>query len=187
MNNQGEQDATCRVCPKMCSWEVHINNPYKFEIYQEEEERILDDIKAKYDSAMTNKRQVESAMERMMKELEKLNYAVLGLLNQARRSLQRLKEIALKPDHLTLVDYIDRIIKSEKQEAKPGWKERVATLQDVRKQAEILTTVAEQKGAGNPFFHDSDFLQPIDMQEFEDSESGSPTIWANVWDKISQH
>ena len=122
----------------------------------------------------------------MKKELEKLHYAVLGLINQARRSLQRLKEIALKPDHLTQVDYIDLMIESEKQEAKPGWKERVATLQEVRKQAEILTTVAEQKGAGNPFFYDSDFLQPNAMQEFEDSESGSTTVWASVWDKISQ-
>ena len=186
MNNQGEQDATCRVCPNKCSWEVHVNNPYMFEIYQEEEERTLDDLKARYDSAMTNKSQVECVMERMKKELEKLNYAVLGLINQARRSLQRLKEIALKPDHLTQVDYIDLMIESEKQEAKPGWKERVATLQEVRKQAEILTTVAEQKGAGNPFFYDSDFLQPNVMQEFEDSESGSTTVWASVWDKISQ-
>ena len=60
MNNQGEQDATCGVCPNKCSWKVHVNGPCMFEIYQEEEDCTSDDLKARYDSAMTNKSQVES-------------------------------------------------------------------------------------------------------------------------------
>ena len=183
MNKQGSKDATCKVCPQKCSWEVHVNNPYRFELYQEQENRTIDDLKAKYDSAMTNKSQVEAVIETMKKELEQLNRAVLDLINQARRSLQRLKQIALKPDHLTQVDYIDLMIESEKHDAKLGWRERVTALYEVRKLAEILTTVTEQKEHGNPFFYDSKFLSP--SQE-EHREIESPSIWAGIWGTISQ-
>ena len=101
----------------------------------------LDKLKAAYDTAMANQKQLEAVMKKLECELEEIDQAVLQNINQARQSLQRLHELALRPDPLTEVEYIDILIESEKLEARPGWSERVKTLQEVRKQAEILSKV----------------------------------------------
>ena len=116
------------------------------------ETRTIDQLKAKYDSAMTIKDEVETVMMKMEKELEEVHRAVLQIIQQASQSLQCLQEIAIRPNHLTEVEYIDILIESEKQEARPGWSQRVTALSGVRRQAEILSTVAKQKEGKNPFF-----------------------------------
>ena len=68
-------------------------------------------------------------------------------MEQVRRSVQRLQEIALKPNYLTEVEYIDLIIESEKCEAKPRWLDRVQALESVRQQAEILTKLMKNPQA----------------------------------------
>ena len=65
--------------------------------------------------------------------------AVLRKIDQARTSIERLQQIALKPNHLTEVEYIDILIESEKREAKPRYLDRVKALEGVRKQAEIVS------------------------------------------------
>ena len=146
MSKQGEQDAACRVCPDECSWRDHVCNPYRFEIYQEPEIRTSKELKAKYESAMTDKGEVEAVMKKMKMELKDMDRAVLMKIQQAKRSLQRLEEIALRPGHLTEVEYIDILIESEQREARPGWKQRVKALHEVRKQAEIVTDIRSTKG-----------------------------------------
>ncbi len=41
----GSQNAKCRVCPGGCHWSRHFNNPYRFELYKEDEERTQDNLK----------------------------------------------------------------------------------------------------------------------------------------------
>ena len=141
MEIRGSRKATCKVCPNKCIWNVHVNNPYVFEVRQKTETVTLDKLKAVYDTAMTNKEEIEAVMERMENELEVMGQAVLQNIDQARQSLQRLHEIALRPDPLTEVGYIDILIESERLEARPDWSKRVKTLQEVRKRAEILSEV----------------------------------------------
>ena len=152
MNNRGSLNATCKVCPKKCSWEYHHSRSHRFEEYQEMETQTIDMFKAKYDSAMTRRGRVETMLRKMEKELEEIHKAVLQNIKQAKQNLQRLQEVALRPSHLTMVEYIDMIIESEKKDACPGWRERVKALREVRKQAEILSVVAEQEESKNPFF-----------------------------------
>ena len=71
------------------------------------------------------------------------------MVDQARRSIERLNEIALRTNPLSTVDYIEILITSEKAEARPGWKERVDQLMDVKEKAEWMQTVAQQ--GYNPF------------------------------------
>ena len=71
------------------------------------------------------------------------------MIQDIRNCLQRLEEIALKPDPLSTVDYIDTLIQSEENEANPGFKDRVNVLQKIRKRAEV--TMAVKKGEYRPF------------------------------------
>ncbi len=67
---------------------------------------------------------------------------VAGLIKNSRMSLERLHEIALKPNPLSVPDYIDLMIESEKQEAKPGFKDRIRSLLEVRKKADTISKVS---------------------------------------------
>ena len=88
-------------------------------------------------------------LRRIRDEIDNLNSTVLMLIDQVRHCLQRLEEIALKPNPLSTVDYIDLLIQTEENEAKPGWKDRIKSLQEIRKQAEIITDV--KTGKYDPF------------------------------------
>ena len=147
MDKKGTRDATCRICPQKCSWELHVNSSYMFEFYQDTETVTLDKLRDKYKSAMTNKGEVVAVMENIEMELDRRGAQVIKTIEQARQCLLRLQKIALRSDTLTEVEYIDILIKSEKLEASSGWSDRVATLNDVREQAVILSTVRDQKGA----------------------------------------
>ena len=54
-------------------------------------------------------------------------------------------EIALKPNPLTEVEYLELLIESEKREAKPGWKQRIQYLEEAKRHAEILSKVKDEK------------------------------------------
>ena len=146
-SGRGTPNAACGICPQKCSWRLHKNNPYRFELYKENETRTSDKLRKKYESAMSSKEQLECVIEDMKKELDTMNMAVLRKMEQARRSVQRLQEIALKPNYLTEVEYIDLIIETEKREAKPRWLERVKALEGVRQQAEIVTELMKNPPA----------------------------------------
>ena len=149
----GTTSAVCGVCPSRCSWKVHKNNPYRFELYKVYETVTLADLKKKYDSAIDSKKDLEKVIKKMKDEIDLMNKAVLRKMEQARKSIERLQEIALKPNHLTEVEYIDLLIQSEKSEAKPRFLERVQALEGVRKQAEILSELMKtDPKAQQPFF-----------------------------------
>lgn len=50
---------------------------------------------------------------------------VLTMIIKVQQSLQRLDEIALKPNPLTQIEYLELLTETEKNEAKKGWKQRV--------------------------------------------------------------
>ena len=62
MDNPGSTNACCTVCPRRCSWRHHFNNSFRIELYQETETMTYDNLKARYDSAMARKSQVEAAI-----------------------------------------------------------------------------------------------------------------------------
>ena len=62
---------------------------------------------------------------------------VLESVTTVAQSIQRLEEIALRPNPFSTPQYIDLMIASEQQEKKPGFKERINSLHKLRQQAEI--------------------------------------------------
>ena len=145
MDNGDESNAACRVCPGRCSWRKHFNNGYHFELYEEIETRTSKDLQKRYNQAKSDTNELQNMIGGMEKDLQELQKTVLYSICQARDCLKRLDEIALKPNPLTEVEYIDLLIKSEEQQKKPGWKNRMQYFQAVRQQAEILAKVKDPK------------------------------------------
>lgn len=77
--------------------------------------------------------------------LQGVHIQVLNMIKRAQQSLSRLNEIALKPNPVTHVEYLELLIESEKREAKPRWKQRIQYLEVAKRYAEILFKVKDEK------------------------------------------
>ena len=137
----------CKVCTKHCHWQEHSNLPYIFEYETVTEKRTSEDLKKRYEVAQSGKNIVEGMIEKLEGDLTEMHNNVLSMMFKAQQSLQRLDEIALKPNPLTRTEYLELLIESEKNEAKPGWKQRVQYYEEAKRQAEILSKVKDPKAA----------------------------------------
>ena len=148
MNKPGDPNSTCGNCPGKCSWKHHVNNAYRFELYDEFEMTTLQEIKKLYDTSVGEKCRTESMLANIQKEIEKLNAAILSKLAEAQETVKRLEEIALKPTFLTEVEYLDLLIQSEEQEKKAGYQTRINYYKTARKQAGMFAKL-KAKNVGN--------------------------------------
>ena len=71
-------------------------------------------------------------------ELQSLRESLCELIQNIRKSLSRLDEIALKANPLTEVEYIELLIQSENDQAKLGYQQRIKCYEDVKEQALLL-------------------------------------------------
>ncbi|CAM4575090.1 unnamed protein product [Leuciscus chuanchicus] len=132
----------CTVCPGKCAWNVHFNQKYKWEYVPEKRKETYQDLKKRYEAAHGQVMSKEKIFEELEKEFEVVQDIVTRLIESSQKCLERLQEIALKPNPLSTPDYIDLMIESEKQEAKPGFRDRIQSLMHVRKKAEIISKVS---------------------------------------------
>ncbi|KAL5503465.1 hypothetical protein EMCRGX_G010420 [Ephydatia muelleri] len=132
-------DGTCSVCPGHCSWEMHFNNPFRYEAYSVKIEKSMNDLKERYETASREKAKVEKIIATLENEMEQIAAKVYQSINDARKTIQALREIALKPNPMTEVEYIDLLIESEKSECIEGWGKRVSVLSQFRKQAILIS------------------------------------------------
>jgi hypothetical protein len=139
------KDGYCKVCPKKCKWDQHHNTPYHYEWYNAVETRTSEDLMHRYKIATSSKVKVEAVMQSLDDDLKKIRKDVLDMIHQAKQCLQRLAEIALKPNPLTEVEYIDMLIVTEEQECRLRYRERIRALTDLRKEAELLSRMSDVK------------------------------------------
>lgn len=147
-----DSNGYCEVCPGNCVWNVHFNQKYKFEYRQVTKTQTIDELKKNYEIAKNAKSPFEELMLKLEKQYEDVQVKVTIMMDQSSKSLNRLKEIALKPNPLSTPDYIDMLIEGEKAEAKPGWNQRVQSLMAMRESAETLAKVDNKEVLlQNPF------------------------------------
>jgi len=137
-------NAVCSVCG--CPWHKHYNNTYQFELYQEQVKKTYDTIKKRYEDGIQGKIKVESVIACLNKELEEVCEKIFRMIQKVQQCLRRLDEIALKPNPMTQVQYIDLLIDSETREAKVSWEERVKYYQEAREFAVTLSRTQDAAG-----------------------------------------
>ncbi|MEQ2213628.1 hypothetical protein XENOCAPTIV_018069, partial [Xenoophorus captivus] len=131
----------CRECKGKCNWNVHFNQRYKWDYKDVTEKRTVKDLKENYEKATGQKMTVEGLMRQLKGEYDIMQNEVNKLMEKSAKCLNRLKEIALKPNPLSTPEYIEMLIEGEKQEAKPGWKKRVESLMKMKEKAEFMAKV----------------------------------------------
>ncbi|CAK6981347.1 uncharacterized protein LOC123971851 [Scomber scombrus] len=134
-------DGQCEQCPGKCHWSTHFNQKYKWDYKEVKEKRTVKELQEKYLEASKAKTPVQALIDKLKAEYDHVQAEVVKLMDKSGKCLNRLKEIALKPNPLSTPEYIDMLIEGEKTEAKPGWKERVRALMHMREKAEFMAKV----------------------------------------------
>jgi hypothetical protein len=133
---------SCHECPNRCHWSHHVNDQYRMDTEYVEVKREYDNKKTLYQKAVEGQTNVEALISQLQEEFDSTQKIVLTFVAEMQRGLQRLSEIALRKDPLQQMDYLDLLIQSEKMQAKPGFKERVKSLQETRNRAEQINKMA---------------------------------------------
>ncbi|KAM4556076.1 uncharacterized protein V3H82_016001 [Fundulus diaphanus] len=120
--------------------ETRAELKYKWK-YEDVLKRPIEELKENYENSTEEKMSVEGLMRKLEGEYHVMENEVNKLMEKSAKCLNRLKEIALKPNPLSLPDYIEMFIEDEKQEAKLGWKQRVESLMQIKEKAEFMAKV----------------------------------------------
>ena len=155
-----KKNTTCTVCPGKCSWTVHKNVPYRYEFFHAEETETRKELLKKFKAAESSRNETAALIDNINKRITEIDDIIEQMLQQARYSLNRLQEIALKPNPMTKAEYIDLLIESEKRECKLDWEDRVKGLEDAKEKALMITKV--EKGDVGSFYTGA--TRPIDPQ-----------------------
>ncbi|MPC26645.1 Neoverrucotoxin subunit beta [Portunus trituberculatus] len=163
----------CRICPNKCIWSVHKNFPYKYELEIRKVKKTVDELRQRYQEASKKKLSTENLIEEVNEEFNALKVKVLGMTHSVRMSLQRLQEIALRPNPMTTVQYLDVLMENEKSQALPGWQARLEQLRTVKKEAEYMEMIA--KKGFDPF---KQYSEKLELKMIHSKNN----VWAKVFD-----
>ena len=135
----------CRICPEKCIWNMHANQPYSWEYVKQKQTTSSDAIKEKYEKELKRKLTAQDLIKVLQQDIDNNNQKVLSLVNIVSNCIQRLDEIALRPNPFSTPQYIDLIIDAEQQEKKTGFKERIESLKKLRQMAVITSKIKKQE------------------------------------------
>lgn len=143
-------DGNCMVCVGKCWWDYHINAPWRLQPVTKKVTKIYDSKVENLEKAKGKHTEKLGIIATIKKNLQDLEEKVYSMMNTMIEKITRLKQIALKPNPLTVIDYIDQMIENEKSENKPGSAQRIKELEEHRKKAKLLQQV--EKGELKPKF-----------------------------------
>lgn len=94
-------------------------------------------MQKKYQEATGKLLSQEQIVEKLGEELGDLLDDIEDMMIIIKTCNERLEEIALRPNPLSMTEHIDLMIESEKLEKKDGFLQRINILNDFRKKAQI--------------------------------------------------
>ena len=135
----------CKVCPNKCIWSQHKNLPYLIHLETKKIVKTYEQTKAKYMSAQKDKDKNINIIDEIKREFNTLMDDNKALVTEVKQLINKLQQIALKPNPISEIEYIDILIENENDAKKQGYKERVKILQELRQKAENIRDIGEDK------------------------------------------
>ncbi|XP_064640966.1 titin-like [Lineus longissimus] len=135
-------DGNCRICAKNCIWSMHRNVPFRIVVETVTVKKTAEELKKRYEKAQGEKLNAEKLTNKILEDFYNLEVKVLFMTSEVRRGLERLNEIALRPNPLSTVEYLNILIRAERAEAHPGYQQRIIQLENVKAHAKTLCDMA---------------------------------------------
>ena len=166
----------CSVCKLKCHWSSHVSSPFWFEAQEVTVEKTYDELKKRYEAALSGKSRQENIVSMIRAEVATSYQEVFLMIWQAQQILQQLDEIALHPNPLSEIEYIDLLIHAEEMDGGPGAVQRVKCLKTIREKAELMSTVKDDK-----IFENEALKQAQQLAKAEAEKEGWFKILTSIW------
>lgn len=145
MNCVAMSNNYCTVCPKKCIWSDHKNLPYLIYLETRKITKTYEQTKAKYQAAEKDKSKNINVIDKMKTEYNLLMVDNSTLVTEVKGCINRLQEIALRPNPISEIEYIDILIENEEEAKKTGYKDRIKILKELRQMAVNIKDIKEDK------------------------------------------
>jgi len=129
----------CTVCPKKCGWKEHVNTPYIIKHGEIEVTETVEELKKKYYDSSNKLSLSDQIIKGKELELEKIMVDCYYIQDEIRDCIEQLKKEALYPNvNETSEEYIDMLIEAEKSEKNKGYKDRIKSLETMKKNNKLI-------------------------------------------------
>ncbi|XP_073488586.1 uncharacterized protein [Aquarana catesbeiana] len=135
---------TCRVCAHTFS--THFSEKSYWETFIEPKIKSYLKVKEEYEKEENKVMTLENVLIKLKDEIKELKDEELKLIQKISKKLKRLQKIALRPNPLSAVDYIQLLIEKEKREGKSGFMERIKLLEENIRRFNIMCNIQSQEG-----------------------------------------
>ncbi len=135
MKRNGEDDASCQVCPKGCQWIDHRNAEYRMITEKKTKKKEYANVKKNFEVASNAKMSLEDVIETLKCKTDVAFEDVFKMIKETHKHTKRLDEIAFRPNHLSDVDYIQLLIDVQLQEKEDGFLDRIQAYRVLQERA----------------------------------------------------
>ena len=94
-----------------------------------------------YQAASQKSLTQEQLLQEMTDDIERLGYAITDCVDRIAQYNNRLKEIALRPDPLSTLQYLNMMIEGEKREKKKDFESRIKALEQCKQRTQYGESV----------------------------------------------
>lgn len=137
-NCSAMSNGACTVCPAKCLWDCHHNMNFRFEITYVQERITAQQLLQRYNNAFEGSVTKKKMIQAIRDDINRHGKILLNMIREIQRHVDRLEEIALKPNPLSTKEYIDLMIESEKMQKRPKFEARMEMLLRLKEEVQIL-------------------------------------------------
>nr|XP_029501002.1 uncharacterized protein LOC115116650 [Oncorhynchus nerka] len=137
-----DANGKCVMCPGNCSEGVHEREKALWTYETKTEKKTIQELKDNFMKAQGKFMSNKQMLEQLEDEFHVIEDKLMYLIKLSSNCLKRLNDIALKPSSLSTVEYIEILIRTEEDERKPGFEDRIIGLKKMKNESEILEKIA---------------------------------------------
>ncbi|XP_016114928.1 uncharacterized protein [Sinocyclocheilus grahami] len=133
----------CIICPENCHYSAHSRENFMWTYETKIEKKTIKELKDNFMAAKGRFMDTKQMLDALENELHGIEDKLMKLIKLSSDCLRRLDEIALKSKSLSTAQYLEILIKTEKEERSPGFEDRIVGLEKMKQETLILEKIAK--------------------------------------------
>ena len=133
----------CCKCPNQCQYNSHRCEKVLYIITTKKVTKTLEGLKREYENALGRKMTMEQIINESTERLDQVREQTLTFLDQAKACINKLNEIALKPESVSTEAYIDLMIEAETDKSGEDQQLRIKMLRQLKEKEKVRRTLID--------------------------------------------